>query len=107
MQMNDKQSCPAGVTILDLDGKPLTMAPTPGPVFTSDHSDVADFVVGPDGLNGTITSGVPGTAKITATLNLADGTALEGFIDVVVVNSDPGSINFTAGTPVDETPKPA
>jgi uncharacterized protein YjdB len=103
MKLTDKQHCEAGITLLDLDGEPFATKPDDVSVsFASDNPAVADFVVGPDGMNGDVTSVSVGTTQITATVTLGDGTVLTGSLPVEVVNSAPGSVNFTAGTPTDE-----
>ena len=101
--MNDKQHVSAGVSILDADGQPFAAVPADMTVaFASDNPAVADFVVGPDGMNGDVTSGQVGTATITATVTFPDSTTLTDTLAVAVQNSAPGSANFTVGTPVDE-----
>jgi len=103
LTMNDKQKCAAGVSILDADGQPFATLPD-GVVaaFASSDAAVADFVVDADGMNGTVTSGKVGTATITATVSMPGAADVTDSISVVVTNSAPGAVNFTAGTPVDE-----
>lgn len=101
--MTDKQSCAAGISLLDADGQPYSEKPDGVSVaFTSDNAEIADFVVGPDGLNGKVTSGKVGSAIITAAIGLPDGTTITDTLAVAVQNSAPGSANFTVGTPTDE-----
>jgi hypothetical protein len=101
--MSDKQHCPAGVTILDADGQPYETLPSGVTVtFTPADPSVADFTVGPDGMNGDITSGKVGSTSIASKVTFADGTVFDDALSVSVTNSKPGSANFTAGTPVDE-----
>jgi len=103
LTMNDKQHAAAGVTLLDLDGQPLDVLPAGFTVtFASVDPTVADFVVGPDGMNGDITSGKVGSTSISATVNFPDGSTKSDTLSVVVTNSAPGAVNFTAGVPVDE-----
>jgi hypothetical protein len=103
LTMTDKQHAPAGVTILDLDGQPLD-AVTAGykVAFASADPTVADFVVGPDGLNGDVTSGKVGTTSIVATVTFPDASVKTDTLSVAVLNSAAGAPNFTAGVPVDE-----
>jgi len=101
--MSDKQHCAAGVSILDVDGQPFDALPAGHTLsFSSADPTVADFVVGPDGMNGDITSGKVGTTSITANVAFPDGTSKSDSLTVTVTNSAPGVPNFTAGTPVDE-----
>lgn len=101
--MTDRQHAPAGVTILDEDGQPFASLPDGFSLaFNSSDPNVADFTVGPDGMNGDITSGQVGTATITASVNFPDGTLKADSISVSVTNSAPGVPNFTAGMPIDE-----
>ena len=100
LEMDDMQSTAAGITIKDQDGKPFAALPDGTLVsFSSDNPAVADFVAGPDGMNGDITSGDPGNATITATVTKADGSTVTDTITVNVKNTPVGSVNFTAGTP--------
>jgi len=101
--MTDRQFCPAGVTILDQDAKPFAVKPD-GFVIAFDSSDpsVAGLEPNEDGLNVKITSGNPGVATVTANVTFPDGTLVSDTIAVAVDNSAPGSINFSAGAPVDE-----
>ena len=101
--ITDKQHVSAGITLLDADGQPFATKPDGVSVsFSSSDPTVADFVVGADGLNGDVTSGKVGSAVITAAVAMADGTTISDTLAVAVVNSVPGSANFTVGTPVDE-----
>lgn len=102
--LNDKQHVSAGVTILDLDGQPFASLPA-GVTLTFASSDpaVADFVVGPDGMNGDVTSGLVGTAVITATAEGLGTAPVTDQLAVAVVNSAPGSLNFNVGTATDES----
>ena len=103
LEMNDKQVCGAGVSILDQDNEPFDALPAGYAVsFSSDNPAVADFVVGADGMNGDITSVKVGSAVLTATVTAPDGSTQTDTISVAVKNSAPGSVNFTAGTPRDE-----
>lgn len=103
ISMTDKQKCPAGITIVDVDGQPLKSRPEGATItFASTDPSIADFAVDGDGLNGTITSGQVGAATINVSVVLPDGPTLTGSLEVEVTNSLPGSVNFTAGTPVDE-----
>jgi hypothetical protein len=107
LTLTDKQHCSAGVSLIDADGQPITTKPADLTVsFVSSDPTVADFVVGPDGMNGDITSGKVGSCIITASAEKAGGNAIQDTISVAVVNSAPGSLNFTPGAPVDETPTP-
>src|SRR5689334_12663932 len=103
INLTDKQHVAAGITILDEDGQPFATLPA-GVVaaFASSDPAVADFVVGPDGMNGDVTSGKVGSATLTATVTFGDGATKVDTLDVVVTNSAPGSVSFTAGTPVEE-----
>lgn len=101
--MTDKQKVKAGITLLDQDGQPFAVKPADVEViFTSSDPTVAAWVPDADGLNGTITSGAVGSATISAAAGLADGSTLTDMIDVQVVNSAPGALSFTVGTPVEE-----
>ena len=101
--MTDKQHCAAGITILDEDGQAFAAVPEGMTVtFASDNEAVAGFVVGPDGMNGDVTSGAVGSATITATVTFADASTKTDTLAVTVTNSAPGSVNFTVGAPVAE-----
>ena len=103
LTMTDKQHAPAGVTILDEDGQPFATLPNGFVLaFESSNPAVADFVVGPDLMNGDITSGLVGACIISATITFPDQTVKSDSIAVTVTNSAPGVPNFTAGTPVAE-----
>lgn len=103
LSMTDRQHAPAGITILDQDGQPFASIPAGvAAAFVSSDPAVAGFVVGPDGMNGDITSGNVGSAQITATVTFEDGSVQVDTLDVVVTNSAPGAVNFTAGAPVSE-----
>ena len=100
--LTDKQHVGAGVSILDADGQPFATLPDGITVaFSSSDPSVSDFVVGPDGMNGDVTSGKVGSAVITATVTMPD-VVISDTLAVAVVNSVPGSANFTVGTPTDE-----
>ena len=49
-----------------------------------------------------VTSGLVGSAIITATVTLPDSTVLSDTLAVAVINSAPGVLNFTVGSPIDE-----
>lgn len=101
--INDKQHVGAGISILDKDGQPFVELPTGiTATFVSSDPLVADFTVGPDGMNGDVTSGKVGTSTITATVTGLTAGTLTDTLAVAVTNSQPGSANFTVGTPVDE-----
>ncbi|MGH6802588.1 MAG: hypothetical protein ACREC3_04385 [Methyloceanibacter sp.] len=102
--MTDRQHVAAGISLLDADGQPFTEVPPGVSVsFSSSDPTVADFVVGPDGFNGDVTSGLVGSAIITALVVLPDLTELSDTLAVAVINSAPGTLSFTVGVPVDET----
>lgn len=103
--MNDLQKVDAGVTPLDLDGKPFEQLPEGATVtFVSSNPTVATFEEDddPTSFNGIVRSGAPGQAVITATISFADGTTKDDTLTVNVINSAPGSANFHVGTPIDE-----
>lgn len=101
--LTDKQQVSAGITILDQDGQPFASVPPGANVtFSTSDPEVAPITVAADGLNINVTSGKVGHATITASASLADGTTLGDTLEVDVVNSTPGSLNFTVGTPTDE-----
>lgn len=101
--LNDRQHVSAGISILDADGQPFAELPAGvTATFSSSDAAVADFVVGPDGMNGDVTSGRVGSAIISASVTLADGATLSDTLSVAVQNSKPGSANFTVGEPQDE-----
>lgn len=101
--MTNKQHVAAGVSITDQDGQPFVTRPEGVTVaFESSDPAVAAFVPAEDGLNGDVTSGLVGSAIITATITMPDGSSVSDTLAVAVVNSLPGSANFTVGTPVDE-----
>ena len=103
LTLTNKQHCPAGVSILDADGQPFAVLPPNVTVaFNSENNEIADVVPDADGMNCDITSGKVGVTSITASVTMPDGTVLSDSIAVAVVNSEPGSVNFTAGTPVAE-----
>jgi len=102
--LTDKQHVGAGISILDRDGQPFVEKPANVSVsFASSNPAVADFVVGPDGLNGDVTSGLVGTAEITASVTMPDSSVISDVLAVAVQNSEPGAINFTVGTPIEES----
>ena len=103
--MSDRQHVSAGITVFDTDSPPKPFASTPpgaSVTFVSDHPEIADFAPDETGLNGDVSSGVPGIATITATFTDADGTQFQDALIVTVQNSAPGGIAFTVGTPQDE-----
>lgn len=101
--LNDKQHVSAGISILDADGQPFATKPEGSIVeFSSSNPSVASFVVDESGMNGDVASGLVGSAIISASVLLADGTNFSDTLSVAVQNSAPGAINFTVGTPVDE-----
>lgn len=101
--LTNRQHVSAGVSILDQDGQTYTTLPTGvTTAFVSSDPNVANFVVGPDGMNGDVTSGVVGTCTITASVSGLPGGDLTDTLAVAVTNSAPGSANFTVGTPIDE-----
>jgi uncharacterized protein YjdB len=101
--MSDKQHAVAGITILDEDGQPVETLPTGmTAAFASSNAAVADFIVGPDGMNGDVTSGKVGTSTITATVTFEGGATKTDTLAVTVTNSAPGSVNFTASEPIAE-----
>lgn len=101
--ITDKQHVSAGITLLDADGQPFATKPE-GVAVTFESSDpsVAAVTVAEDGLNIDIASGIVGSAVISATATLADGTVLADTLAVAVANSDARSLNFTVGAPADE-----
>lgn len=101
--LTNRQHVSAGVSVLDQDGQPFAALPEGVTVvFSSLDPSVADFVVGPDGLNGDVTSGQVGQTVITALVTLPDSSIVSDTLSVAVQNSLPGSANFTVGSPVDE-----
>jgi hypothetical protein len=103
VQMNDKQHVAAGLTLLDLDGQPISVMPEGASItFVSDNPDVAQFVPDSTQLNGDVTSGKIGVANITGTITFADSSVKADVLEVDVVNSGPGSAQFTVGVPADE-----
>ena len=104
LNMNDIQSCPAGVTIKDKDGQPCKVIPEGTTVVFTPSTDptVAEFEVGPDGMNGLVKSGLVGTCVLESTTTFPDGRIKNSKMTVNVVNSDPDSADFTPGTPVAE-----
>lgn len=103
LTLSDKQHCPAGVSIVDQDGQPIVGKPEGVSVsFASDNEAVATVTPSEDGLNCDIASGLVGTANVSAAVTMPDGSVLSDVIAVAVQNSLPGSVNFTAGTPVAE-----
>lgn len=103
LTLTDKQLAPAGVTLLDEDGQKIEILPSDYVVtFESSNPAVAEFEVGPDGMNGEVTSGKVGSSVITATVTFPDGTVKSDTISVSVLNTAPASVNFTAGEPLPE-----
>lgn len=103
--MTDTQQVDAGVSLVDVDGQPFTEKPAGVTIsFSSSDPTVADFVVGPDGMNGVVTSGKVGSAIITATVGGFASAEISDTLSVAVQNSAPGSVNFTVGSPREETP---
>jgi hypothetical protein len=104
VQMNDKQHVAAGLTLLDLDGQPIKVLPEGASIaYVSDAPEVAEFTPDASQLNGDVSSGKVGVANITGTITFADGSTKADVLEVDVVNSGPGSAQFTVGVPVDET----
>lgn len=101
--MTNRQKVDAGVTVLDQDGQPFATLPDGVTVsFTSSDVLVAPVTQSTENpFNCTVTSGVVGTAVITAAIT-GGGLDLSDTLAVAVQNSAPGSANFTVGTPVDE-----
>lgn len=101
--MTNKQHAPGGVTLKDEDGQDLVTLPDGFTVsFLSADPSIADFVVGPDGMNGDTTSGKVGTTTIVASVTWPDGVQKSDTITVNVINSAPGVPNFTLGEPIEE-----
>ncbi len=101
--MTNKQHVGAGISIVDQDGQPFaTLPPGVNTLFSSDHPEIANFVVGPDGMNGDVTSGLVGSAIITASVTGLTPEPISDTLAVAIINSAPGSANFTVGTPVEE-----
>jgi hypothetical protein len=102
--LTDKQLVAAGISLLDQDGQPLALVP-PGVTiaFASSDDSVAGVTPGPDPFNIIVTSGKVGSAIVTASVTLADNSVLTDTLAVAVINSAPGALNFTVGSPVDET----
>jgi hypothetical protein len=91
------------VSLLDADGQAFASKPDDVIIeFASSDSTVAGFTVSDDGMNGDISSGLVGSAIITASVLMPDGGTFTDTVSVAVQNSTPGSANFTVGTPVDE-----
>lgn|SRR5678815_1109544 len=106
-QMTDLQSIPFKISPEDKDGKRITRLPA-GAVATVTSSDPTVVGVTVDAtpapgemVSGTLTSGNPGTATVTAHiegLKLADGSNVpDESIDFEVTNSEPNALNFTVG----------
>lgn len=107
VQMNDKQHVSAGLTILDLDGQPITVLPEGASVgYESDNPEIAQFTPDESQLNGDVNSGKVGLAVIRGTITFADSSTKTDLLEVEVQNSGPGSVQFTVGTPVDEPATP-
>lgn len=113
MDLNDKQTGHAGVTILDQDKQPYESLealkvdqPGAALAFTSSDDTIAKVTVLPNGLDIDIASGRVGKAVITATptsIVKRDGSPLPAAtLDINVTNSKPDSLNFTPGQPTDE-----
>jgi uncharacterized protein YjdB len=103
IEMTNRQKVSAGVTILDEDSQPFaTLPPGITVTFVSSEPTVADFVMGSDGMNGEVTSGAVGSSIITATVVGLPAGTLSDTLAVAVINSAPGSVTLTVGTPVDE-----
>jgi hypothetical protein len=104
LNMTDTQHCAAGVTIKDRDGKVCTVIPSGTTVVFDPSTDpkVAEFVVGPDGMNGDMTSGDPGTCSVASHTTFPDGTVKDSVMTVNVLNSEPASADFTPGVPQEE-----
>jgi hypothetical protein len=102
--LTDKQLVAAGITLLDQDGQPFVEVPvgvTTG--FVSSDPTVAG-IVQVDDFNIEVTSGTVGSSIITATVTLQDSSVLTDTLAVAVINSAPGVLNFTVGSPQDEPP---
>lgn len=102
--LTDRQLVAAGISLLDQDGQPLNEVPAGVTVdFVSSDPAVAGVTLGPDPFNITVTSGSVGSAIISANVTLADSSVLSDTLAVAVINSAPGALNFTVGSPIDET----
>ena len=105
VKMTDKQKVAIGVTILDNDTPPQPYTELPDGVavtFVSDHPEIADVTVRPDGMNADIGSGKVGTAVITVSVTGITPPIPTDTVTIQVVNSAPGSLNLTVGEPTDE-----
>jgi hypothetical protein len=109
MQMTDKQTTPVGVAPKDRDGKLLKTLPAGATItFTSSNEAVCGIAVrADDPFNVDVTSGDVGTATITAHVDgmtRKDGSPVpDETIEIEVTNSEPDSLNLTAGEPVEES----
>ena len=101
--MTNQQHVGAGISLLDADGQPFASKPDNVSIsFESSDPAVALFTPDESGMNGDITSGLVGSSIITVRVGLPDGSELSDTLAVAIVNSEPGSLNFTVGTPADE-----
>jgi hypothetical protein len=101
--MTNRQKVTAGISIVDADGQPFSSVPPDMTVgFASSDPTVAEFLVDASGLNGEVTSGLVGSCIITATAQFPGGNIVADTLAVAVINSEPGSLNFTVGQPIEE-----
>lgn len=100
--LTDRQHVGAGISLLDQDGQPFAEAPPGVTVAFSSSDETVAGIVPVDTFNIDVTSGRVGSAIITANVTLADSSVLSDTLAVAVINSQPGALNFTVGTPVDE-----
>ena len=104
VRLTNKQKVSGGVTILDEDGQPFDTLPEGVQLsFVSSDPAVAEVTVRPDGMNIDIATGKNGNATLTVHvegMTKPDGSAIpDDVTNISVVNSSPGSLNFTLGAP--------
>lgn len=102
--MTNRQKVSAGISVVDQDGQAIT-TPPPGltVTFTSSNDLVAPVIQDPaNAFNCEVTSGQVGSAIVTAEVAGLGPAPVTDTLAVSIINSAPGSLNFTVGTPIDE-----
>jgi hypothetical protein len=116
LELTNGQQCPSSFDLFDKKDVAFDPIPTGATleVVSSDEGVaqwapgvLVDNVITPapespnKGVITTLTDKV-GTARLSGTLTLADGTVFTDTIDVTVAHSAAGTAKFTVGTPVNE-----
>lgn len=102
ISMNDIQKTPVKIRGLNKANKPVPLPTVP--TWATDDPTIVTGTPAVDGLSADIVAVAPGTANVTITETLPDGTSFTSTIAVTVVAAPPVAFDVTIGDPVDNIP---